>query len=363
MSANLSSPHAGGQPQVIRVKLSNFCPLMVGTVGLVLGWSPEGLAQDAVSIKAIKVGQIGQSPPAFQLTVNTPLQLLEVQLRCGDRNFGVKRSAGMGEKVEIPLTVNLGKHACKGSLQITTPDGGGGSSNLSFEVEMFPELKVKVDRESVDLEAKRLSASLDRAMGQLEVEVYGENGLIGGGRAAGGGAPAGELVPVEWTGSGEPLKIVVKAIDTHGFWGAVELFPWSYEVPHEDVEFESGQAIIRPSEEPKLKRALEEIRKVEARYGAVAKINLYVAGFTDTVGDGASNQRLSEARAKAIATWFRAQGFNQALFVRGLGESGLLIATPDETNEAKNRRVSYIVAAEAPSPAAGVGSGGWSQLK
>ena len=78
------------------------------------------------------------------------------------------------------------------------------------------------------------------------------------------------------------------------------------------------------------------------------KLQLFVGGYTDTVGDIASNLQLSERRARAIASWFRAQGFERPIYYQGFGERGLTVQTADEVDEVQNRRAVYIAAAEPP---------------
>jgi outer membrane protein OmpA-like peptidoglycan-associated protein len=154
----------------------------------------------------------------------------------------------------------------------------------------------------------------------------------------------------------------VLATDADGFTAGVQLFPWYYEIPHEDVVFESNQAVIRPSEEMKLRSALAEAQKVVARYGAFATVNLYVGGYTDTVGNGQSNLFLSEKRAAAIARWFRQNGFQGEIWFQGFGERGLAVPTPDEVDEARNRRSVYVVAAEPPPVTSAMPGAEWKKL-
>ncbi|HEV7555274.1 MAG TPA: OmpA family protein, partial [Kofleriaceae bacterium] len=73
------------------------------------------------------------------------------------------------------------------------------------------------------------------------------------------------------------------------------------------------------------------------------KMQLYVAGHTDTVGSSASNRKLSLARARAIATYFRGKGLVMPIAFAGFGEDVLAVKTPDETDEHANRRVDYVL--------------------
>jgi outer membrane protein OmpA-like peptidoglycan-associated protein len=141
------------------------------------------------------------------------------------------------------------------------------------------------------------------------------------------------------------------------------LSPWAYAVPHEDVVFGSGAHAIVADEVPKLERCWSDVQAVIAKYGDVVKIQLYVAGYTDTVGATGSNQQLSERRARAIAEWFRGRGFSGDIHYQGFGEGALAVPTGDEVDEGANRRALYVLAAEAPAPSAEMPAQRWTTLR
>jgi outer membrane protein OmpA-like peptidoglycan-associated protein len=71
---------------------------------------------------------------------------------------------------------------------------------------------------------------------------------------------------------------------------------------------------------------------------------IVVTGHTDTMGERAYNDRLSLERAKAISKLFISRGLAPAAVIAaGRGERDLLIQTPDETPEPRNRRVEITV--------------------
>ncbi|MBY0321092.1 MAG: OmpA family protein [Reyranella sp.] len=75
-----------------------------------------------------------------------------------------------------------------------------------------------------------------------------------------------------------------------------------------------------------------------------ANARVVVTGFTDTDGNPAYNQQLSLRRANAVKNALVNSGVApQAVTVTGSGESGLLIDTPDQTKNEKNRRVQIVV--------------------
>jgi outer membrane protein OmpA-like peptidoglycan-associated protein len=69
-----------------------------------------------------------------------------------------------------------------------------------------------------------------------------------------------------------------------------------------------------------------------------------IEGHTDTVGDSAMNQSLSDRRAATVAS-FLVREFRlpaERLTTRGVGEEQLLVPTADNTNEPRNRRVHIV---------------------
>ncbi len=69
-----------------------------------------------------------------------------------------------------------------------------------------------------------------------------------------------------------------------------------------------------------------------------------VTGFTDTEGSPGYNQQLSVRRANAVKAALVSNGVvPQAITVTGSGESGLLVETPDQTRNEKNRRVQITI--------------------
>lgn len=69
-----------------------------------------------------------------------------------------------------------------------------------------------------------------------------------------------------------------------------------------------------------------------------------VIGHTDTVGKPEYNEGLAMHRAKLIADLLKARGLNVlSMNLEYHGERNLLIATPDETPEPRNRRVEVSI--------------------
>jgi outer membrane protein OmpA-like peptidoglycan-associated protein len=128
------------------------------------------------------------------------------------------------------------------------------------------------------------------------------------------------------------------------------------------VLFESNSDKIRPHEEPKLQATLQQLQEVIDKYGEMVPVKLYIAGCTDTVGDGGHNADLSRRRARAIAVWLKAHGYNRPIYYHGFGESLLAVPTGDSVDEARNRRALYMVGANPPPAGSGVPGVSWTPL-
>lgn len=89
-------------------------------------------------------------------------------------------------------------------------------------------------------------------------------------------------------------------------------------------------------------KILEAIAGAAKRRGAAP---VEVNGYADTTGRKAYNQKLSEARAQAVASELAGNGVEAGrIKSQGFGESELAVATPDSVDEAKNRRVVVRIA-------------------
>ncbi|HSF12932.1 MAG TPA: OmpA family protein [Erythrobacter sp.] len=101
------------------------------------------------------------------------------------------------------------------------------------------------------------------------------------------------------------------------------------------VTFATGSAAINPGFNDTLNNVADSLIKYPN-----SLIDVY--GFTDTTGSPATNQRLSEQRAQAVADYLAARGVARArMATKGYGESydSLRVKTGDNVNEPLNRRV------------------------
>lgn len=97
--------------------------------------------------------------------------------------------------------------------------------------------------------------------------------------------------------------------------------------------FERGGTELTAESRALLPRILELAR-------TRAAVDMSVIGHTDTQGAADVNERLALQRANAIAQMLRQQGLSlAALVVESHGERNLLVPTPDNVEEPRNRRV------------------------
>jgi len=302
-------------------------------------------AQDALSIEVRDKALIGGPPSAVILQIHEPLR--EVALDGVEGRVGARSGLKAGDEVEFRLPARTpGRHRFEGTLRVVFPDGRTAERSLAFDYELVAplELKVVATPESVAGGSLRITSG-DRGLARFEMQLYGarqvelarlEGPVPKGGRIT-WAAPAAKVYRID---------LVVHAED--GAYRELALHPWELDVPHEEVLFETGSAALREGEVPKLRASLKAIRAALAEVRPWADAQLFIAGHTDTVGSAADNARLSARRSLAIARWFVEHGLKVPVWTVGLGESALAVATPDEIDEPRNRRVAYIIAVQRP---------------
>nr|WP_314075940.1 OmpA family protein [uncultured Roseococcus sp.] len=105
------------------------------------------------------------------------------------------------------------------------------------------------------------------------------------------------------------------------------------------VNFATGSATLTPQAMSSLTSLGRALSSPE-----LAPFRFRIEGHTDTAGDADLNMALSQRRAEAVASFLHTR-FNVAadrLVPVGMGESQLLVPTPDNVPEARNRRVQVV---------------------
>ncbi|MFT4627724.1 MAG: hypothetical protein ACI8PZ_006411 [Myxococcota bacterium] len=320
------------------------------------------LGADALTFDAVRVVEHGAASPSltFHPTVSGRI---DVRLDCGTGRQWT-HAGGLSPGVSVTMTLDgiaQGTHTCSGRVQLTDAQGGVGELPLAVEVSSLPLIGWTYGPEDVDLEARTLAAHASRPLQDAVLRVVGVDGQVIEEQRADLTNPSHPRF--SWTTTMEVVKLAIEGVDANGFTGLLELSPWSYAIPHEDVVFASGSADLTPAQVPKLDATWADTAGVLDKYGDIVEIQLFVGGYTDTVGAEGANQGLSERRARAIAKWFRNRGFTGTIWYQGFGERGLAVATPDEADEARNRRAVYLLAAQTPPVTDALPGSSWSRLQ
>ncbi len=126
----------------------------------------------------------------------------------------------------------------------------------------------------------------------------------------------------------------------------------TFEVTAEQVDRDFGRTLVAQPPLPEtfvLHFLLSTVRMTPDSLGLIPELaarirerpapELQIVGHTDTVGPRAFNERLGLARARAVAAALSEHGVNViSVQVESRGERELLVPTPDETPEPRNRR-------------------------
>ena len=269
-----------------------------------------------------------------------------------------RKNLGGGDSVVFTLEQGPGNCSYKMDVRATSREGEYEGST-TFEVASMEPLDIDVDL-SVDLREGTLKFSANRPIGRAEIELFaeGKKPIDAVEKDYGGNSSKAEI---SWTpGEDTPVLVNMKVYDTYQMWRDLQVF--RLEVPHEDVVFDTNESMVRSDQAPKLEASLVFITETLQTYDEVL-IELYVAGYTDTVGKPADNQKLSEKRAKSIATWFRGHGVKVPIYYQGFGEAALAVATADEVDAQANRRAVYLMSNSKPATSTQFPNASWTKVK
>ncbi|MCB0552384.1 MAG: PD40 domain-containing protein [Phaeodactylibacter sp.] len=104
-----------------------------------------------------------------------------------------------------------------------------------------------------------------------------------------------------------------------------------------NIFFETGSAALRPE-------STTELNYLKGLLLGNPTLKIQVNGHTDNVGAEVDNQRLSEARAKAVYDYLVAQGISPGrLRYKGFGESQPIAPNDTEEGRQQNRRTEFVV--------------------
>ena len=321
-------------------------------------------------------GQTDGSGKAFLVVrANQPIDDVEVVIT-GDGQT-VRKSIGSmksGQQVKVVWKQKSGQ--AKYQLAVA---GENIEANFAFEIVKaaggkgkggagkLGQFKVLSSREDV---VKRNTAEFETTfdLTSYEYKIYDSDGEVMDAQTVPEAVNAGDPIKITWATAGEVFMIWVRGEDAYGRFTEYKLVPWAVEIPHTEINFDSGKFNVKTDEAPKLDEAmavafheLEALDKVNKAVGANLTPKLYIVGYTDTVGNAGKNQKLSDHRAKAIAEYFRDKGFWAEIHYAGMGERGLRVQTDDNVDEVRNRRALYLLGVQQPA-AGGQIPGRWTRL-
>ncbi len=166
-----------------------------------------------------------------------------------------------------------------------------------------------------------LLAEDDGSLGRVQVSSRGNTTVLENNRqGVNFAAPAGQTYVV----SQEKINA-----DFQAALSAMPLKPVSFL-----LYFLPNTARLTPESEITLQNAIKAI-------GERTVPSISVTGHTDTAGDDATNERLGLERARSVADLLISTSkiASDRVAIESHGEKNLLVATPDNTSEPRNRRV------------------------
>jgi OmpA-OmpF porin, OOP family len=102
------------------------------------------------------------------------------------------------------------------------------------------------------------------------------------------------------------------------------------------INFDYNKATIRPESMGELNRIVDMMKEHE-------ELRLEIGGHTDSDGDDASNQKLSEQRAESVRQQLVSMGIDSKQFsIKGYGEAKPAMDNDTPEGKANNRRVEFV---------------------
>ena len=300
--------------------------------------------------------------PALIISTTNLIDVLVVEVSAGGQTYAFEKHAVQpGKDLKLPWKRDESVTEAVAVVRADFHDGHVEQYEVPVQYEYAVKLEVDLSKAHADVAARTITVRTTAAVDAADITAYGAGKAVLDQRTVPLTGGPGE-VEVPWVG--DPADVVLLDITLHrgNSWTGFTYSPWFLDIPHEDVLFESDKADILSSETAKLEATLSQLKDVIDKYGSVVPVKLYIAGCTDTVGNNAHNQDLSKRRARAIAAWLRAHGYDKPIYYYGFGESFLAVPIGDEVDEGRNRRAVYLVGANPPPAGSGVPPAAWTPL-
>lgn len=324
----------------------------VGVVGLMLFALPAhgadlpirwSLAEDAgqVVLEIETLHDIEQFEVMILQSGTGSNELLGRMARGAVREGERLRVLGVRGRADADLEVRASGHVAGERLTLTATVPG--------QAAPASPVTLGLDASVWDEEAPRLRLLPSPDVDRIVVVVTGEDGTTLLTREHRGEDVHGGVLDVTWdTTAVRPLLIRAEAHASDGRYVWQELVPWRHDVVVDDVHFASGSHELPSDSAERVAEVARDLREMTDRVSPYVDIQLWVGGYTDTVGSAGTNRRLSLERARSLALALRREGLDVPIHVRGFGQEVLAVSTDDEVDEPRNRRAIFVLSAEPP---------------
>lgn len=333
--AELASTRAGRRLSLLGALLS-----------VMLLWAPDASAQGVPGSWRVA---FDDSSVSFIFT--PAIDLTDVVVRITGRRVDAPRHVQSFDSwtAQQPYTITAPPPPVEAEIEFRVEATGNDRRLRTIETMTVPGAErpeLSLDTSMWSLDAPRIEVIHRAGFESYSVRVIGEDGSELLERQQGATSPR---TVFSWEPTAvAPLLIEVRGWTPAGAWSEERLVPWSFQVEVENVLFPTASSTIPDDEIYKLDAGYERLAEVVGRVGRWVNVQLYIGGYTDTVGDSTSNQRLSEARALSLARWMRSAGVDIPIFYRGFGEQVLAVPTADGVDEERNRRAVFMLADRPP---------------
>ncbi len=263
-------------------------------------------------------------------------------------------------EVNYQLLIEANEAYTEASITVRRPVSGGKQGNFT----------VLSDREEI-VDRRQIRFQTPFTLSSTTFQVFDTEGnLIVDELVTDQVIEAGQTITKNWCSTEEVFMIKFTGEDETGANATDSRVPWAVHIPHTEVQFDSGKAVINSDQAPKVDAAyavlaheLDGLERVNAAVHSNLTAQLYIVGYTDTVGNAGDNQKLSEKRARAIARYFKEKGAWCEIYYAGMGERGLAAQTGDGVDSQANRRALYLLGVQKPSGGGQVpGPSKWKKL-
>lgn len=334
--------------------------VLVGVGLAIVAASASVVRADPAAISLVNDVAAGKKP-ALIVTANQPVAVVTLDIERQEDHKTFHAKAGplrVGQKAELPVGDGKSGHATwKGKLLLRGA-WGESSNEVTFNSQVGGAntgggVNVSYDGAHLDLDKGVLQFQVSKPIVRAQLTVVADDGSeVARVDKSLAGSAANKWLSIEWTPSKKNvLRLELKVVAANGDTKTLKLVPWSVPVAHEEVVFASGSSTIDKAQEPKLDASYQKLFDTIDRVRAVEPsldVKVFIAGYTDTVGNAQDNLKLSRDRARSIAQWFRDHGLAMPVYYAGFGEERPRVKTPDNTDEPRNRRADYVAGAEEP---------------